>query len=203
MRIWPVECEVFLFKPRTSSFWLSAAMIATCQICGETAFIRGPGGRLSPEGRLPQCRRCGSLERHRLMRAFYDKLRGAVDLSRFSCLQFSQDDAIDKNWFRSYYLSIYDTDTSIDLQDIPLSDGAVDCVICNHVLEHVADDNRAIRELFRVISDRGFVQLAVPDPRVVRRRRIGAMRGNTNGDIIGSMGETFAISCSLLLMAAC
>jgi predicted SAM-dependent methyltransferase len=37
-------------------------------------------------------------------------------------------------------------------------------VICNHVLEHVERDKQALKELMRITSERGFLQLSVPDP---------------------------------------
>ncbi|MDT2019455.1 glycosyltransferase [Methylocella sp. CPCC 101449] len=43
-----------------------------CVICGSHSFVRGPGGRLF-HGKLPQCFRCGSLERHRMLYSFLDE----------------------------------------------------------------------------------------------------------------------------------
>lgn len=42
-----------------------------CIICGSPSFVPGPGGRLF-DGKAPQCFRCNSLERHRML---YDFLR--------------------------------------------------------------------------------------------------------------------------------
>jgi ubiquinone/menaquinone biosynthesis C-methylase UbiE len=38
----------------------------------------------------------------------------------------------------------------------------VDIFICSHVLEHVADDRAAMRELYRVLSPAGFGIVMVP-----------------------------------------
>lgn len=40
----------------------------------------------------------------------------------------------------------------IDICDIALPENSVDIIICNHVLEHVHDDRRAMRELYRVLK---------------------------------------------------
>lgn len=47
-------------------------------------------------------------------------------------------------------------DLHFDVQQIPLADGSVDVVICNHIMEHVADDRRAMRELHRVLKPGGW-----------------------------------------------
>ncbi|MBP5225864.1 MAG: methyltransferase domain-containing protein [Kiritimatiellae bacterium] len=50
----------------------------------------------------------------------------------------------------------------IDATDIPFPDGTFDWVLCNHVLEHVPDDARAMRELFRVLKKGGRAILQTP-----------------------------------------
>lgn len=37
-----------------------------------------------------------------------------------------------------------------------------DLVICNHVLEHIPDDNNAIKEIYRVLKKNGIAILNVP-----------------------------------------
>ena len=49
-----------------------------------------------------------------------------------------------------------------DLQHLSFADGSVDFVSCFHVLEHVPDDRRALRELHRVLSAQGALILCVP-----------------------------------------
>jgi SAM-dependent methyltransferase len=50
----------------------------------------------------------------------------------------------------------------MDVQDIPAADESFDAVICNHVLEHVPDDRRAMREIRRVLKPGGWAILGVP-----------------------------------------
>jgi SAM-dependent methyltransferase len=45
--------------------------------------------------------------------------------------------------------------TRIDLQQIPFPDETFDMVICNHILEHVANSATAIREMHRVLKRGG------------------------------------------------
>jgi SAM-dependent methyltransferase len=49
-----------------------------------------------------------------------------------------------------------------DLARIPRPDAAYDAIICSHVLEHVADDRVAMRELRRVLAPGGWAVLQVP-----------------------------------------
>jgi SAM-dependent methyltransferase len=134
-----------------------------CNICGGTRFEPGPNGRASSTGRAPRCSGCRSLERHRQLRRVYAMLP-AADLATLDVLQLSPDIGVDPAWFRSYEVSEYGGENSLDLQAIERADAAYDLVICNHVLEHVADDRQGLRELLRVTRRDGFVQLTVPSP---------------------------------------
>jgi SAM-dependent methyltransferase len=53
-------------------------------------------------------------------------------------------------------------DVRASVTSIPLSDGSVDLLLCSHVLEHVPDDAQAMREIGRVLSDRGLGVILVP-----------------------------------------
>ena len=56
-------------------------------------------------------------------------------------------------------------DLHFDVQRIPLADASVDVVLCNHLLEHVADDRQALRELHRILRPGGWGILLSPvDP---------------------------------------
>lgn len=56
-------------------------------------------------------------------------------------------------------------DLHFDVQRIPLPDASVDAVICNHLLEHVADDRQALRELYRILRPGGWgIVLSPVDP---------------------------------------
>jgi SAM-dependent methyltransferase len=50
----------------------------------------------------------------------------------------------------------------VDVTEIGFKDDQFDVVICNHVLEHVREDGKAMRELFRVLRPGGFAVLQVP-----------------------------------------
>lgn len=53
-------------------------------------------------------------------------------------------------------------DVKMDVQSIPFPDSSFDVVICNHVLEHVDSDAKAMQEICRVLKPGGYAILQVP-----------------------------------------
>jgi len=49
-----------------------------------------------------------------------------------------------------------------DIVALPYADDGFDAVICSEVLEHIADDTRAIREVLRVLRPGGVLAVSVP-----------------------------------------
>lgn len=56
-------------------------------------------------------------------------------------------------------------DMHFDVQNIPMEDASVDVIICNHLLEHIEDDARALSELYRVMRPGGWGIMLVPEDR--------------------------------------
>jgi SAM-dependent methyltransferase len=52
--------------------------------------------------------------------------------------------------------------TYADATRLPFADATADIVIANHILEHIPDDLKAIKEIFRVLTPRGVAILQVP-----------------------------------------
>jgi ubiquinone/menaquinone biosynthesis C-methylase UbiE len=50
----------------------------------------------------------------------------------------------------------------MSITDIKFPDNHFDIILCNHVLEHVPDDKKAMSELMRVLKPGGFGILQVP-----------------------------------------
>jgi|TARA_B110000116_G_scaffold84160_1_gene73311 SAM-dependent methyltransferase len=56
-------------------------------------------------------------------------------------------------------------DLRFDVQNIPLEDNLYDTILCNHVLEHVDDDLKAMSEMCRILKPGGLAIMQVPlDP---------------------------------------
>ena len=53
-------------------------------------------------------------------------------------------------------------DVKADILDLPFKNEEFDVIICNHVLEHIENDAKAMSELFRVIKKGGWGIVQVP-----------------------------------------
>lgn len=53
-------------------------------------------------------------------------------------------------------------DVKADILDLPFADNSFDVIICNHVLEHIVEDRKAMSELYRVMKPGGWGILQVP-----------------------------------------
>jgi len=51
---------------------------------------------------------------------------------------------------------------NLDINRLPFKSNFFDVIICNHVLEHIIDDKKAIAELYRVLHPNGWSILQVP-----------------------------------------
>jgi SAM-dependent methyltransferase len=53
-------------------------------------------------------------------------------------------------------------DVKADICNLPFEDNAFDIVFCNHVLEHITDDTKAMQELYRVLKPKGMGIFQIP-----------------------------------------
>ena len=69
-----------------------------------------------------------------------------------------------KNRIRYKTADLYDdrADLKLDIQDTGLENGSYDVIICNHVLEHVGDYMKALREVRRILRPNGIFICSFP-----------------------------------------
>lgn len=115
-----------------------------------------------------QCPKCGSGERHRLL-WLYLKNRTNLFSDKLRVLHFAPEYAFHKAFKSLPNLEYINTDLNsplamvkMDITDISIPDGTCDVILCSHVLEHVPDDKKALRELFRVLKKGGWAILQSP-----------------------------------------
>lgn len=114
------------------------------------------------------CPGCGSVERHRLLWVvicdLQDKnlIQGGGRL-----LHVAPESCLAEKFKKEYdYFSI-DLDgkkaiMAMDLTAMTFDDNSFDAIVCNHVLEHIPDDKKAIKELYRVLKPGGWASLQIP-----------------------------------------
>ena len=109
-----------------------------------------------------------SLERHRL---FWLYLTNETEFftKNLKVLHFAPEQAFYKRFKKMKNLEYTTTDLNspiatvkADICDLPFEDNAYDFIICNHVLEHIPDDTKAMQELYRVLAPGGTAILQVP-----------------------------------------
>ncbi len=106
------------------------------------------------------CSHCGASDQERLY-AFWlreEAKKGGLAQVR-SAVHFAPEPALSgfiraSKLFPDYQtadLTMAGVDHRADLMQLPFGDGVFDFFLCSHILEHVPDDRRAIRELFRIL----------------------------------------------------
>jgi SAM-dependent methyltransferase len=111
-----------------------------------------------------------SLERHRLMWLFLrDETTFFTSNKKLKTLHIAPEqcflDIFRKQENLEYTTSDLESpiaDVKADICDLPFKDNSFDVVFCNHVLEHITDDKKAMQELFRVMKRGGFGVFQIP-----------------------------------------
>jgi SAM-dependent methyltransferase len=140
-----------------------------CPCCGHTArkFMPTvlPVGPNRPGARCPNC---GARDRQRYMWLYLERKTNLLT-DQLRVLHFAPE-RIFEDWLRprpnldyvSTDLARPRADVKADITDLPFPTGSFDVILCSHVLEHVLDDRRAMRELYRVLRPGGWALVLVP-----------------------------------------
>jgi SAM-dependent methyltransferase len=121
------------------------------------------------DGESAECPRCGSIARDRfLLWCFLSRTEQPRDLRVLETSPRLGEHYRTRmrRWFdytcSDFDLSTHRGDVVLDLQDIQLPDASVDVLLTPHVLEHVPDTARALREVIRILVPGGRMYLQVP-----------------------------------------
>ncbi len=146
--------------------WLYKGNNVECTVC-ENKFRKFlPYGNKASENRL--CPNCLTLERHRLL-WLYLKNKTNFFNSKLKVLHIAPEQPFLKR-FKKIKAKDYVTadlyspiaDVKTDIRNLVFDDNSFDIIICNHVLEHIDDELKAIKELLRVLKPKGWAILQVP-----------------------------------------
>lgn len=109
-----------------------------------------------------------SLERHRLLWLY---LKNETDFftAKHKLLHFAPEQAFYKRFRQMKNLEYTTTDlyspladVKADICNLPFEDNSYDVIFCNHVLEHIPDDTKAMQELYRVMKPGGWGIFQIP-----------------------------------------
>ena len=109
-----------------------------------------------------------SLERHRLLWLY---LQNETDFftKELKVLHFAPEQAFYKRFRKQKNLNCTTTDlespladVKADICDLPFEDNSFDFILCNHVLEHIPDDKKAMQELYRILKPGGIGVFQIP-----------------------------------------
>ena len=113
-----------------------------------------------------------SLERHRLLWLYLKNETNFFQPESSSVLKvlhFAPEQAFYKRFRKMKHLDYTTTDLESPLADVkadicnlPFEDDTYDAILCNHVLEHIPNDTKAMQELYRVLKPKGMAVLQIP-----------------------------------------
>ena len=109
-----------------------------------------------------------SLERHRLLwlylnneTHFFSKTLKVLHIAPEQCFYNLFKNLKNIN-YTTFDLNSPLADIKGDICNLPFKENSFDFILCNHVLEHINDDKKAIKELYRVLNENGTAILQVP-----------------------------------------
>lgn len=109
-----------------------------------------------------------SLERHRLLWIYLQRETNFFS-TPIQLLHFAPEQAFYKRFRKQKNIKYTTTDLNSPLADVkadicnlPFADESFDWILCNHVLEHIPDDTKAMQELYRVLKPGGIAILQIP-----------------------------------------
>ena len=165
--------DMILFSPKTTMF---------CPCCGMKyrSFVAG-GYQNYPKKYNPSryehtkqevlCPFCRALPRHRMLALWFEK---HIELLHKSDILYFAPGRSEKMWLKRNKVScvtadLYSktVDLKLDIQATGLPESSYDVIVCNHVLEHVDDFRKALKEMYRILRPGGSFICSFPmDPKI-------------------------------------
>lgn len=139
----------------------------TCPIIDKSYRKFLPYGRINPRANA-LCPDSLSLERHRLLWLYLnqktDFFKSSIKFLHIAPEQCFMN-PFEKQHGENYITADIESPLAkvkMDVHDIPFEDNTFDAAMCNHVMEHVADDIKAMSEIHRVLKPGGWAILQIP-----------------------------------------
>jgi hypothetical protein len=157
----------YLFRPIVRvAFFGRARYCPVCESRCRRFLTHGPPSRRVQDAVCPICL---SHPRLRLAWLFLSTRTDLLDGRPKRILHVAPEPALTQLLRAARNLEIVSADldsphaaVTLDLTRIEMADASFDVILCSHVLEHVHDDRRAMRELFRILRPGGWAMIQVP-----------------------------------------
>ncbi len=137
-----------------------------CPICEHHFSKFLPYGPKGMNNRL--CPKCLSLERHRLI-WLYLKQKTNFFQDNLKLLHIAPEQTFLGKFKKMQNLDYVTADlespiadVKMDIRNMPFDDNSFDVLLCNHVLEHIDDEQKAVSEIRRVLKKGAWAILQVP-----------------------------------------
>src|SRR6478735_12846817 len=138
-----------------------------CPICKKHYRKFLPYGRINPRPNA-LCPSCLSLERHRLIWLYLQRETNFFK-ENLKILHVAPEHCFMKPFEKQHREGYITVDiesplakVKMDIHQIPFESNTFDVVLCNHVLEHVQDDIKAMSEINRVLKRGGWAIMQIP-----------------------------------------
>jgi SAM-dependent methyltransferase len=116
-----------------------------------------------------RCPICDSVERHRLIWLFFQKKTNLFDANKKKMLHIAPERCLATRLSGMQSMEYLSADicnpaamVKMDITNIQYPDNTFDVIYCSHILEHILDDRKAMREFYRVLTNEGWAVLQVP-----------------------------------------
>ncbi len=143
-----------------------AGKAVECTVCGSKFRKFLPYGRVGRDNAL--CPNCLALERHRLMNLYLERKTNFFK-ENLKVLHVAPEYCFIDRFEQMKNLDYITADIEsplakikMDIHQVPFADNTFDVAICNHVMEHVDDDIKAMSELHRVLKPGGWAIIQSP-----------------------------------------
>lgn len=170
-----IKKQLWLFKHRGNKY--------TCPFCGYSSDMLLPFGQeneavrkhhiIGAGRRNARCLKCDSRDRERLIYIYLKQVARIFEKQELEILHIAPELNLAKKlretnfryicgdlFTEGYHYPEYVQ--NMNVLHLPFEGNTFDVILCNHVLEHVPEDRKAMSEIYRVLKPGGFALLQVP-----------------------------------------
>jgi len=138
-----------------------------CPVCGKASNRFRPDWNTQAQEAI--CIHCGARERHRFVWLYFNRWTDLFNGQPKCVLHVAPEPCFEPRMRKLLGEGYITSDLTnplamsrMDITSIDYPDGTFDVIYCSHVLEHVPEDRRAMKEFYRVLKKGGWAILLVP-----------------------------------------